>query len=125
MLPCPSKTVIRSVLAGIDGDEMDRIAGKGCSRTPRKARRREWEIALDGKVMRVTWTDGNGKAVQGGILLKALDTPGISAESSALVTPDAAHTWPETARASGAPRRSCRAEIRALTSPVPAGPLSR
>lgn len=28
---CPSKTVIRNVLSGIDGDEMDRITGKWLS----------------------------------------------------------------------------------------------
>jgi DDE family transposase len=33
---CPSKTVIRNVLSGIDGDEMDRITGNGCPRNQGK-----------------------------------------------------------------------------------------
>src|SRR6185437_15451055 len=47
---CPSKTVIRNVLSGIDGDELDRITGKWLSGNSRKGEGEEWEIAVDGKV---------------------------------------------------------------------------
>jgi predicted transposase YbfD/YdcC len=121
---CPSKTVIRNVLAGLDGDEMDRIAGKWLFENSGRERGREWEIAFDGKVMRGAWTAGNGKVTlfsamthreavtiaqvsvpaetnettQASTLLKALDTLGIPEENSVLVTLDAAHTCQETAR---------------------------
>jgi hypothetical protein len=85
----------------------------------------EWEIALDGKVMRGAWTGENDKVTlfsamthrdsvtvaqvsvpagtnettQAATLLKALDVLGIPAEDEVLVTLDAARTCQETARA--------------------------
>jgi hypothetical protein len=53
--------VIRNVLSGIDGDEMDRITGKWLSENSRKEGGEEWEIADDGKVMRGAWTAENDK----------------------------------------------------------------
>lgn len=57
----PSKTVVRNVLTGIDGDEMDRIVGKWLFENFREDSVSEWEIALDGKVMRGAWTAVNDK----------------------------------------------------------------
>jgi predicted transposase YbfD/YdcC len=120
----PSKSVIRSVLTGIDSDQMDRIVGKWLSGQSRESGGSEWEIALDGKVMRGAWTAGNDKVTlfsavthrdsvtvaqvsvpagtnevtQAGNLLKSLDSLGISEEDEVLVTLDAAHTCRETAR---------------------------
>jgi predicted transposase YbfD/YdcC len=120
----PSKTVIRSVLTGIDADEMDRIVGKWLFGQSREDGEGEWEIALDGKVMRGAWTAENDKVTlfsavthrdsvtiaqvsvpaetneitQAGTLLKSLDALGIRAEDEVLVTLDAAHTCRETAR---------------------------
>jgi predicted transposase YbfD/YdcC len=121
----PSKTVIRNVLAGIDGDEMDRIVGKWLFENSREGGGSEWEIALDGKVMRGAWTAENDKVTlfsamrhrdsvtiaqvsvptgtnettQAATLLESLDALGIPAEDEVLVTLDAAHTCQETARA--------------------------
>lgn len=121
----PSKTVIRNVLAGIDGDEMDGIVGKWLFGNSREDGGSEWEIALDGKVMRGAWTDENDKVTlfsamthrdsvtvaqvsvptgtnettQAATLLKALDALGIPAGDEVLVTLDAAQTCQETARA--------------------------
>lgn len=120
----PSRTVIRNVLAGIDGDEMDRIVGKWLFEGSCKEGGSEWEISLDGKVMRGAWTAENDKVTlfsamthreavtiaqvsvpaetnettQASALLKALDTLGIPEEDAVLVTLDAAHTCQETAR---------------------------
>jgi predicted transposase YbfD/YdcC len=121
---CPSKSVIRSVLTGIDGDEMDRIVGKWLFENSRKGSGGEWEIALDGKVMRGAWTAENDKVTlfsavthrdsvtigqvsvpaetneitQASTLLKSLDALGMPAEDEVLITLDAAHTCRETAR---------------------------
>ena len=121
----PSKTVIRNVLAGIDGDEMDRIVGKWLFENSREGSVSEWEIAIDGKVMRGAWTAENDKVAlfsamthrdsvtiaqvsvpagtnettQAATLLESLDALGIPAEDEVLVTLDAAHTCQETARA--------------------------
>jgi predicted transposase YbfD/YdcC len=120
----PSKSVIRSVLTGIDGDEMDRIVGAWLYEQSREHEGSEWEIALDGKVMRGAWTADNDKVTlfsavthrssvtiaqvgvpaetneitQASTLLKSLDTLGIPEEDEVLVTLDAAHTCRETAR---------------------------
>ena len=120
----PSKTVIRSVIAGIDADEMDRIVGKWLFENSRKDIGDEWEIALDGKVMTGAWAAENDKVIlfaavthrdsvtiaQAGApaetneithasgLLKAIDALGIPAGDEVLVTLDAVHTGRETAR---------------------------
>ena len=120
----PSKTVIRNVLSGIDSDEMDRIVGKWLFENSRENGGSEWEIALDGKVMRGAWTAENDKVTlfsaithrdsvtiaqvsvpagtnettQAASLLKSLDAVGIPAEDEVIVTFDAAHTCQETAR---------------------------
>src|SRR5262249_11170191 len=57
----PSQSVIRSVLAGIDGNEMDVITGKWLFMQARKDEESELEIALDGKALRGAWTDENDK----------------------------------------------------------------
>jgi predicted transposase YbfD/YdcC len=120
----PSKTVIRSVLAGIDADEMDRIVGKWLYGQSRENAGSEWEIAIDGKVMRGAWTAENdnvtlfsavthrdsvtiaqvsvpaetNETTQASTLLKSFDALGIPAEDEVLATLDAAHTCQETAR---------------------------
>jgi predicted transposase YbfD/YdcC len=120
----PSKSVIRTVLAGIDGDEMDRLVGRWLFEQSREDGGSEWEIALDGKVMRGAWTADNDKftlfsavthrdsvtiaqvsvpadtneITQASTLLKSLDSLGIPEEDKVLVTLDAAHTCRETAR---------------------------
>ena len=120
---CPSKTVIRNVLSGIDGDEMDRITGKWLSENSGKEGGEEWEIAVDGKVMRGAWTaendkvalfsavrhrdavtvaqvsvpDGTDETSRAPALLDALDALD-TAGGAVLVTLDAVHTSRETAR---------------------------
>jgi predicted transposase YbfD/YdcC len=121
---CPSRSVIRSVLAGINGDEMDRITGKWLFEKSRKSSSGEWEVALDGKVMRGAWTGendmvtlfsamthheavtiaqvsvpaGTNETTQAVTLLKSLDGLAIPPEDEVMVTIDAAHTCQETAR---------------------------
>lgn len=120
----PSKTVIRNVLTGIDGDEMDRITGRWLYENSGKDGGSEWEIAVDGKVMRGAWTaendkvtlfsamrhrdgvtiaqvgvpDGTDETTQAAALLKSVGSLGIPAGDDVLVTFDAAHTSRETAR---------------------------
>jgi predicted transposase YbfD/YdcC len=120
----PSKTVIRSVLAGINSDEMDRIVGKWLFGESRGHAGSEWEISLDGKVMRGAWTAendmvtlfsavthrdsvtvaqvsvpaGTNETTQASTLLKCLDALEIPAGDEVLITLDAAHTCQETAR---------------------------
>ena len=57
----PSKSTIRNVLTRIDAAELDRLTGAWLSAQARKDGKGEWEIALDGKVMRGAWTDENDK----------------------------------------------------------------
>jgi predicted transposase YbfD/YdcC len=121
----PSKTVIRNVLAGIDGDEMDGIVGKWLFENSRADGGSKWQVAVDGKVMRGAWAAENDKVTlfsamthrdsvtiaqvsvpagtnettQAATLLDSLDALGIPAEDEVLVTLDAAHTCQETARA--------------------------
>lgn len=116
----PSMSVIRNVLTGIDGDELDTITGTWLFRQARKNRQGEWEFALDGKVIRGAWTNENDKVTlfsamihreaitiaqvsvpgdtneitQAGALLETMEIP---EGDSALVTVDAAHTQHETA----------------------------
>ena len=103
---------------------MDRIVGKWLFENSRKGSGGEWEIALDGKVMRGAWTAENDKVTlfsavthrdsvtigqvsvpaetneitQASTLLKSLDALGMPAEDEVLITLDAAHTCRETAR---------------------------
>ena len=57
----PSKSTIRNVLTGINAAELDLITGAWLFAQARKDGKDEWEIALDGKVMRGAWTDENDK----------------------------------------------------------------
>lgn len=120
----PSKTAIRNLLDGIDGDDMDEIVGKWLFEKSGRGGGNEWEIALDGKVMRGAWTaendkvtlfsavkhrdavtiaqvsvpDGTDETTQAAALLKAVDALGPAEGDTVLVTLDAAHTSRETAR---------------------------
>jgi hypothetical protein len=120
----PSKTVIRNILSGIDCDEMDRIVGKWLFENSRRTGSHEWEIALDGKVMRGAWNAENDKVTffsavthrdsvtiaqvsvpvgtneitQASTIMKSIDSLGIPDEDEVLVTVDAAHTSRATAR---------------------------
>jgi predicted transposase YbfD/YdcC len=116
----PSESTIRNVLMRIDAAELDLITGAWLFAQARKDGKAEWEIALDGKVMRGAWTDENDKVTlfsamlhregitiaqvrvpdgtneitQADTLLNAVEIP--EGEPS-LVTLDAAHTQRETA----------------------------
>lgn len=116
----PSKSTIRSVLTRIDAAELDMITCAWLFAQARKSGNGEWEIAVDGKVMRGAWTDQNGQVTlfsamlhreavtiaqlrvpdgtneitQADILLGAVEIP---EGESVLVTLDAAHTQRETA----------------------------
>jgi predicted transposase YbfD/YdcC len=116
----PSKSTIRNVLTRIDAAALDRITGTWLFEQARKERKGEWEIAVDGKVMRGAWTDGNDKVTLFSAILhreavtiaqvrvpdgtneitqaKTLLDPVLIPEGeSALITLDAAHTQRETA----------------------------
>lgn len=116
----PSKSTIRNVLTRIDAAELDRITGVWLSAQARKDGKGEWEIALDGKVMRGAWTDENDKVTLFSAMLHReaitiaqvrvpdgtneitqadtlLDTAKVPEGESVLVTLDAAHTQRETA----------------------------
>jgi len=116
----PSKSTIRNVLTRIDAAELDRITGAWLSAQARKDGKGEWEIALDGKVMRGAWTDENDKVTLFSAMLHReaitiaqvrvpdgtneitqadtlLDTAKVPEGESVLVTLDAAHTQRETA----------------------------
>ena len=116
----PGMSVIRNVLTAIDGDELDGITGAWLFARARESGKKEWEIALDGKVIRGAWTRENEKVTlfsamlhreaitvaqvmvpggtneitQAAALLKAMEIP---EGDSALLTVDAAHTQRETA----------------------------
>lgn len=117
---CPSLTVIRNVLTGIDGNLLDAITGKWLFQRARKDGKKELEFALDGKVMRGAWTDENDKVTLFSAMIhrmaitiaqvivpsdtneitqvgKLLEAVGIPEGESALFTMDAAHTQHETA----------------------------
>ena len=125
----PSESTIRNVLTRIDAARLDLITGAWLFAQTRKDGKSEWEIALDGKVMRGGWTDENDKVTlfsamlhreavtiaqvrvpdgtneitQAGGLLDAVKIP---AGEPVLVTLDAAHTQRETAEAiAGKPGR--------------------
>jgi hypothetical protein len=121
----PGKTVIMSVLTGIDADELGGIVWKWLLGQSREDVGSEWGIALDGKVMRSAWTAENDRVIpfpavthrdsstiaqvsvpaetneitEAGTLLKSLGALGIPAEDKVLVTIDAARICRETARA--------------------------
>ena len=116
----PSESTIRKVLTRIDAAELDLIAGAWLFAQARTNGKAEWEIAVDGKVMRGAWTDENDKVTlfsamlhreavtiaqvrvpdgtneitQAGTLLDAVKIP---EGESVLITLDAAHTQRETA----------------------------
>jgi predicted transposase YbfD/YdcC len=116
----PSKSTIRNVLTRIDAAELDRITGTWLYAQARRRKKGEWEIALDGKVMRGAWTDENDQVTLFSAMLHReavtiaqvrvpdgtneitqadalLDTVKIPEGESVLVTLDAAHTQRETA----------------------------
>jgi predicted transposase YbfD/YdcC len=116
----PSESTIRNVLTRIDAAGLDLITGTWLFAQARKNGKAEWEIAVDGKVMRGAWTDENDKVTlfsamlhreavtiaqvrvpdgtneitQAGTLLDAVK---ILEGESVLITLDAAHTQRETA----------------------------
>jgi predicted transposase YbfD/YdcC len=116
----PSKSTIRNVLARIDAAELDRITGAWLFAQARKSGKDEWEIAVDGKVLRGAWTgendkvtlfsamfhreavtiaqvrvpDGTNEITQADTLLDAME---ILGRETVLVTLDAAHTQRDTA----------------------------
>jgi predicted transposase YbfD/YdcC len=118
----PSKRTIRAVLSRIDASEMDRVTGKWLAEQAAETAGGEWEIAIDGKVLRGAWTsendqvtlfsamirekgitiaqvrvpDGTNEITQADALLDALPVP---EENSVVITIDAAHTQVETAKA--------------------------
>jgi len=59
----PRRTLIWEVLGNVDATELDRITGKWLLAQARKekgeGREVEWVIAIDGKVLRGSWTDEN------------------------------------------------------------------
>jgi predicted transposase YbfD/YdcC len=116
----PSRSTIRNVLTRIDAAELDRVTGAWLSAQARKRGKAEWEIALDGKVMRGAWTDENDKVTLFSAMLHReaitiaqvrvpdgtneitqadalLGTAEIPGGEPVLVTLDAAHTQRETA----------------------------
>jgi predicted transposase YbfD/YdcC len=120
----PSESTIRNVLTRIDAAELDLITGAWLFARARKRGKAEWEIALDGKVMRGAWTDENDKVTLFSAMLHReavtiaqvrvpdgtneitqadaiLDTVEIPAGEPVLVTLDAAHTQRETAETIG------------------------
>ena len=120
----PSESTIRNVLTRIDAAELDVITCAWLFAQARKSGNDEWEIALDGKVMRGAWTDENDKVTLFSAMLHReavtiaqvtvpdgtneitqadaiLDTVEIPPGESALVTLDAAHTQRETAETIG------------------------
>jgi predicted transposase YbfD/YdcC len=60
---CPRRTLIWEVLGNVDAAELDRITGKWLLAQARKDKGEdgeiEWVIAIDGKVLRGSWTDEN------------------------------------------------------------------
>lgn len=60
---CPRRTLIWEVLTNVDAAELDRITGRWLLAQARKENGEdgeiEWVIAIDGKVLRGSWTDEN------------------------------------------------------------------
>jgi predicted transposase YbfD/YdcC len=121
---CPRRTVIWAVLANIDAAELDRITGQWLLAQARKRNGEddeiEWVIAIDGKVLRGSWTDENDQVTlfsamlqDKGVTIAQVRVPdgtneitqvktlarqaGIREGESVLVTLDAAHCNKETA----------------------------
>jgi predicted transposase YbfD/YdcC len=120
----PSWSVIRTVLTGIDGNEMDRKVGQWLFAHAAREEGGDFSLSLDGKVMRGAWTSENDQftlfsammhreavtiaqvsvpadtkeTTQARALLKAMDTIGIPGDCHVLITLDAAHTSQKTAR---------------------------
>lgn len=121
---CPRRTVIWNVLGNIDAAELDRITGNWLLAQARKANGEggevEWVIAIDGKVLRGSWTDENDQVTlfsamlqDKGITIAQVRVPDgtneitqvkalarqadIRERESVLVTLDAAHCNKETA----------------------------
>lgn len=118
----PSKWTIRLVLSGINGNLMDRVTGSWLAAQSAGSADGEWEIAVDGKVLRGAWTaendkvtlfsamireegvtvsqvrvpDGTNETTQADALLDALPVP---EGDPAVFTLDAAHTQAGTAKA--------------------------
>jgi predicted transposase YbfD/YdcC len=118
----PSKWTIRLVLSGIDGDHMDRVTGSWLAAQSAASAEGQWDISVDGKVMRGAWTaeneqvtlfsamireegitvaqvrvpDGTNETTQASALLDSLPVP---ESDQAVFTLDAAHTQKETAEA--------------------------
>lgn len=116
----PSESTIRNVLTRIDAAELDLITCAWLFARARENRKAEWEIAVDGKVMRGAWTDENDQVTLFSAMLHReavtiaqvrvpdgtneitqadtlLDAVKIPERESVLVTLDAAHTQRETA----------------------------
>ena len=108
------------MLTRIDAAELDLITGAWLFAQARKNGKTEWEIAVDGKVMRGAWTDKNDKVTLFSAMLHReavtvaqvrvpdgtneitqadalLDAAEIPEGEPALFTLDAAHTQRETA----------------------------
>jgi DDE_Tnp_1-associated len=121
---CPRRTLIREVLGKVDAAELDRIIGKWLLAQARKGEGEdgeiEWVIAIDGKVLRGSWTDENDTVTLfsamihvKGITIAQVRVPdetnettqvktlfrqaGIRDSESVLATLDAAHCNKETA----------------------------
>lgn len=121
---CPRRTLIWTILEGIDAAELDRITGNWLIAQARKTRgndgEAEWVIAVDGKVLRGSWTDDNDQVtlfsamLQGqGVTIAQVRVPDGTNEitqvkalagqadiregESVLVTLDAAHSNKDTA----------------------------
>ena len=121
---CPRRTLIWTVLEKIDAAELDRITGKWLLAQARKVKREdgeiEWVIAVDGKVLRGSWTDENDQVTlfsamlqDQGVTIAQVRVPDGTNEitqvkalagqadiregESVLVTLDAAHSNKDTA----------------------------
>jgi predicted transposase YbfD/YdcC len=121
---CPRRTAIWTALGNIDAAELDRITGKWLLAQARKTKgedgKIEWVIAVDGKVLRGSWTDENDQVTlfsamlqDRGVTIAQVRVPDGTNETtqvkalarqadiregeSVLVTLDAAHCNRETA----------------------------
>jgi predicted transposase YbfD/YdcC len=117
---CPSERMIRRLLCDVDADELDRVAGAWL-RSNLDAVDGVLALAIDGKVLRGSWTDENERftlfsaMVQGvGVTVAQVEVPAGTNEITqverllgavpviggerVVVTADAAHTQRETAR---------------------------
>lgn len=116
----PSERTIRRVLENIDADEFDRVIGAWLYANARGDGKDGLVLAIDGKVLRGAWTDGNeiftlfSAMIHGaGVTVaqvavpadtkeatqveKLLEAIPVGAEESVVVTMDAAHTQRDTA----------------------------